>query len=285
MIQTLTQIKSRIKSVANTKKITNAMEMVAASKMSRVKARFYSFHSYFSKLEDILKKTLADSGGYIHPLLEKRGEVKNAALVVITSDTGLCGPYNNNVIRAAEDFLKSRDKKHVRLITLGKEAYTHFRKHGYTISNSYIGLGGRYSPEMVTAMTEGLVNMFLDKEVDETYIAYTFFSSSLRHKALVEKFLNIERPAPDHAYYIFEPDQRMALDNLINLYLKNKVGFIVLSSFTSEHSARMFAMKTATDNAQELIDTLTLFRNKVRQGVITKEVLEIAMSAEALKGK
>ena len=284
MTQTLMQIRSRIKSISNTKKITNAMEMVAASKLSRVKNRFYSFHAYFSKLEDILKKTLADSEGYDHPLLEKRTEVKNIALAVITSDSGLCGPYNNNVIRAAEDFLKGRDKESVRLITLGREAYGHFRKRGFSILNSYLGIGGHYSPDTVTGMTKSLVDIFLNKEADEAYIAYTYFSSSLRHKAVVEKFLNIERPRPDHSYYIFEPDQKSALDSLIGLYLKNKVGFIMLSSFTSEHSARMFAMKTATDNAQELIDTLTLLRNKVRQGVITKEVLEIAMSAEALKG-
>lgn len=284
MIQNLRQIKSRIKSVENTKKITRAMEMVAAAKLNRVKTRFYAFHAYFLKLEAILKNTLADIKACDHPLLQKRAEAKNILICIITSDTGLCSTYNHNVIRAADDFLKSLDKDKVRLITIGKEASSYFKQRGYSIENAYLDLGGRYSQKLSAEIFNSFTGMFLSASADEIYVAYTYFSSSLKHMARIEKLLSIEIESPDPKFYIFEPDSKALLDRLIPDYLLNKISFILLSSFTSEHSARMFAMKVATDNAEDLIDTLTLLRNKVRQGVITKEVLEIAMSAEALKG-
>ena len=284
MIQNLRQIKSRIKSIENTKKITRAMEMVAAAKLNRVKARFYAFHTYFSKLETILKNAMADLQTYGHPLLKIRTDVKRTLVCIITSDTGLCSAYNHNIINAADEFLKSYDKKRIRLITIGKEAYSYFKPREYIIENSYLGLGGRYSQKLSTEIFDYLTDMFLNGAADEIYIVYTYFSSSLRHVARIEKLLNIEIESQDQKFYIFEPDLKIVSDKLIPSYLLNKISFILLSSFTSEHSARMFAMKIATDNAEDLIDTLTLLRNKVRQGVITKEVLEIAMSAEALKG-
>lgn len=284
MIQNLRQIKSRIKSIENTKKITRAMEMVAAAKLNRVKARFYAFHIYFLKLEAILKNTMADLKTCDHPLLQKRPKVKSALICIITSDTGLCSTYNHNVISTVDDFLKSYDKDDVQLIAIGKEAHGYFKRKGYSIENSYLDLGGRYSQSLSTEIFNSLTDVFLSGEVDEVYMAYTYFSSSLKHVARIEKLLNIEIESPEPRFYIFEPDSRAVLDKLIPSYLLNKISFILLSSFTSEHSERMFAMKVATDNAEDLIDTLTLLRNKVRQGVITKEVLEIAMSAEALKG-
>lgn len=284
MIQNLRQIKSRIKSVENTKKITRAMEMVAAAKLTRVKARFYAFHTYFLKLEAILKNTLGDVETCDHPLLHKRPEINKTLICIITSDTGLCSTYNHNVINAADDFLKPYTKENVRMITVGKEAYSYFKRKGYSLENSYLDLGGRYSQNLSTEIFDRLSTMFLNGTVDEIYIAYTYFSSSLRHMAKIEKLLNIEIEGTAPKSYIFEPDPKAVLDKLIPAYLLNKISFILLSSFTSEHSERMFAMKVATDNAEDIIDTLTLLRNKVRQGVITKEVLEIAMSAEALKG-
>jgi len=169
-------------------------------------------------------------------------------------------------------------------MTIGKEAHSYFKQRGYSIENAYLDLGGRYSQKLSTEIFNSLTDIFLSGTADEIYIAYTYFSSSLRHTARIEKLLSIETEKPDPKFYIFEPDSKALTDKLIPAYLLNKIGFILLSSFTSEHSARMFAMKVATDNAEDLIDTLTLLRNKVRQGMITKEVLEIAMSAEALKG-
>jgi F-type H+-transporting ATPase subunit gamma len=224
----------------------------------------------------------ADAGSLGHPLLEERFPVKTITLCVITSDTGLCGSYNHNLLKAAEAFMEEHKDCNIQLVAVGREAYSHFKEKGI-ILNSYLGLYGRYSETMVGALTKDLVNIFMTEEADEVRVAYTRFSPTLRHAATVEKFLNIEWETSREEDRIFEPAPKALFDAMLSAYLTARMRSMVLESFTAEHSARMFAMKTATDNASELIDTLTLLRNKARQFAITKEVLEIAMSAEALK--
>ena len=285
-MQTLRQIKNRIRTIDNTKKITRAMEMVSATKLNRVKNSFYSLHSYYTNLEIILKHLLEDIALAPNQFTEKRENVNNIALCVIASDAGLCGAYNHNILECAENFAKKYDKDKIKLIVLGKEAMTHFKKKSFNITDSYIGLYGRYSKAVSDEMTDKLIKIFLNGEVDEVYVAYTHLSTTLHHIPMVDKFLNVEcnKKEDREDGYILEPDANSIIEYLIPRYLSCKMAYILLDSFTSEHSARMFAMKMATDNAEELIDTLTLLRNKARQTAITKEVLEIAMSAEALKG-
>jgi len=284
MIQSFRQLKGRIRSIDNTRKITRAMQMVSASKLNRVKGAFFSSKNYFSNLERILFDLLSDSEPAAHPLVEERPGKGSVALMVISSDTGLCSTYNNNVIKLAKEFSGSIGKERVKIFALGKEAFSHFKRDGYTIENSYLGLRGKFSELITRDITKTLIDTFLSGGADEIYIAYTHFSASLRHKPVVEKFLNLEYPHKARKYYIFEPGKEAILGELISRYLLAKVRLILLDSMTAEHSARMLAMKLATDNADELIDTLTLLKNKARQAAITKEVLEIAMSAEALKG-
>lgn len=284
MIQTLRQIRKRIRSVENVKKITQAMEMVSSAKLNRIKNTFYSSHPYFLNLERILTRLLSDLNYAAHPLLGDGAEPKRTAVCVIASDTGLCGAYNHNVITAAEMFLERYDPGSVLLVTVGKEAFIHFQKQGYSIAGSHLGIYGRYSTGFSEEMTRELTDMFLTKKVEEIYVVYTHLSAKLRHTPVVAKFLNIEREGTGDRRYILEPGEKRILDTLIPKYLLAKMNDILLDALTSENSARMFAMKIATDNAGELIDTLTLMRNKARQAAITKEVLEIAMSAEALKG-
>ena len=204
--------------------------------------------------------------------------------MVVTSDTGLCSTYNNNIIKIAKEFADKIGKDRVKIITVGKEAFSYFKREEYNLANSYLGLHGKFSEEIATDVTKTLTNIFLTKEADEAYVAYTHFSPNLRHKPVVEKFLAIEYKRKERQYYILEPGKDEILNELISKYLLDKVRVILLDSLTAEHSARMLAMKLATDNADELIDTLTLLKNKARQAAITKEVLEIAMSAEALRG-
>jgi F-type H+-transporting ATPase subunit gamma len=284
MIQTLRQIRSRIKGAENIKKITRAMEMVSAAKLNRAKKTFYAYRPYFQALESVLKDLIAGIDPRIHPLLETRENKKSAALCVIASDTGLCGNYNHTVLRFAEAFLTNYDKNAVSIVPVGKEAFSYFSKRGFSIKNAYMGSFGRYSHETCDAVTKDLIEIFSTGRADDIYVAYTHFSSSLKHAPVVEKFLNISLDGGREKRYILEPDAAAILSEMVPKYLLTKMRVIMLDAFTSEHTSRMFAMKTATDNAVEMIDTLTLARNKARQFAITREVLEIAMSAEAVKG-
>lgn len=285
MTQSLRSIKLRIKGIENTKKITKAMEMVSASKLNRARKALYQSRSYFSKFDEIFNRLLASISTRPHPLLEKREEVRSIALCVITSDAGLCGNYNHNIISVAEDFINRTGRDRTKVIVVGREGYNYFRRHGRDMYGDYMELHGRYSARTAQKLLEVLTGLFLRRQADEVYIAYTHFESTLRHKGMVEKLLNVEGGLKAGGIdYIIEPDTEKVLEELIPIYTFEKLRTMFLNAFTSEHSARMIAMKTATDNADELIDNLILLRNKVRQAAITKEVLEIASTAEALKG-
>jgi F-type H+-transporting ATPase subunit gamma len=184
----------------------------------------------------------------------------------------------------AEAFLKSYDKSAVSIVPIGKEAFSYFSKQGFSIKNAYMGSFGRYSQGTCDAVTKDLIDIFSAGKADDVYVAYTHFSSSLKHAPVVEKFLNVSLEGGREKRYILEPDATTILNELVPKYLLTKMRVIMLDAFTSEHTSRMFAMKTATDNAVDMIDTLTLARNKARQFAVTREVLEIAMSAEAVKG-
>lgn len=283
MLQNLRQIKIRIKSVESTKRIMRAMEMVSAAKLGRVKSAFHSARIYYGSFEQMVKNLVADIEEPAHPLLQNRPHVRSIALCVIASDTGLCGVYNTNILRTADSFLRNHNQYSIKLITVGKEAFNHLKGSGLPIT-PYIGLHGRYSRETADEITRALVDAYTNGETDEVYIAYTRFSPLLRHEPVVEKFLNIECGGASTKNHIFEPAADELLDNMLPVYITNKMRVILLDAFTAEHSARMLAMKTANDNAADLIDKLNLIRNKARQFAITKEVLEIAASAEALKG-
>ncbi|MCX5679628.1 MAG: ATP synthase F1 subunit gamma [Candidatus Omnitrophica bacterium] len=284
MIQSLRNIKLRMKSVENTEKITRAMEMVSASKLNRMKNILYTARPYFSKVEVLMRNVLKSADMPDHPLLKKRSEARSIAIFVVTSDAGLCGVYNHNMIRLTEEFVARKGKDAVELIAIGREAFNYFKRAGYRISEGYGDLHSRYSVEVASEIAESLKRIFLDGKADEVYAAYTRFDSTLRHKPVVEKLLNIESSEMGGVEYIAEPDMASVLDELFSWYLHERIRIIILNSFTSEHSARMIAMKMATDNAKDLMDSLTLSRNKARQAMITKEVIEIASSAEALKG-
>ncbi len=285
MTQAITGIKTRMRSVANIRKITRAMEMVSMSKLNRVKSALFAMRHYFGKLEYILNDFLAHTDRVPHPLLEKRLTARGRiGLCLVTSDTGLCSTYNQSIIRAAEAFMSKFQKENIRMVTVGTEGDHHFKRLGFEIKSSYLELHGRYPEKLVEKITADMVNLFLNCEVDEMYIAYTHFESTLQHRPRIEKFLNIEYAGSDDKdYFILEPDINGVAQELIPKYLYEKFHLALLEALTSEHAARMFAMKTATDNADELMDVLTLLRNKARQAAITKEVIEIASGAEAMR--
>jgi F-type H+-transporting ATPase subunit gamma len=242
--------------------------------------------------------SLKTKGPGAHPLLEERPEKKNLAVCVITSDSGLCSVYNNNIIRVTEDFINERGKEKIKLIAVGRKGFVYFAKRDVKIAKSYIGLHGRYSPETADEIANGIVDMFMSKEADEVYIAHTHFGATMRYHTRVRKFLNIALAPPgvraaeikgpavkqEEIDFILEPNIEEILKDLIPKYISVKMRLILLDAFTSEHSARMMAMHTATSNAADLIEGLTMLRNKARQASITNQVIEVSTAAEALKG-
>lgn len=286
MIESLRNLKLRIKSVENTQKITRAMEMVSASKLSRVRNALFLERPYFARLESMTMRLLAGMATTArHPFLEKRTSEGKIVLCIITSDAGLCSVYNYAVMRAAENFIKSLDGNKVALVTVGREGFNYFKKHDFPIVKTYAELYGRYSDSAAQELYADLTGLFLDGKADEVYIAYTHFTSTLRLKPNIVKFLNLDYARGEKREFIVEPDMDRLISNIVPAYLSEKIRLAFLDALTSEHASRMIAMKMATDNARDLIDTLTLLRNKARQAAITKEILEVVMSAEALKGQ
>lgn len=284
MIQSVRNIKLRIRSIDGTRKITRAMEMVAASKLNRVKSRYSPARAYTAKLDGMVRRLIAHGNILRHPLLTPRPEINKIGVLVITSDSGLCGSYNHSIIKSATQFIDDHGKDKVKVVSLGKDGSQHFKRHGYNVIKEYPETHGRYSDNLVEEVKRDLVDLYISGGVDQIDAIYMHFGSTLRHSPTIEKLLNIEHQHQLGPDYIIEPGRDELLNDLLNTYLLERIRLIILGAFTSEHSSRMIAMKTATDNADELINTLILSRNKARQAEITKEVLEIAMSAEVLKG-
>lgn len=284
MLSSLRQIKSRIRSVENTRKVTRALEMISVSKLRRHRELRARSVRYAEKLEGLLRDILSDEKATDHPLLKEIPDGPGLALCVVTSDTGLCGTYNHTVLRAAEEFLHPYDPRLVRLVTLGRKGFIYFKKQKFNIVRSFIGLNGRYTGAVAGELLDSLTRLFLSGEVQGVYLAYAQVASASRYTAVLEKILNIEAPRERQDRHIFEPTRDSILEEVISQYLFFKIKGMLLHAFTSEHQARAIAMGEATQNAGELLEKLIMQRNKVRQSSITKEILEIISSAEALKG-
>lgn len=284
MAQSLRQIKNRIKSIENTRKVTSAMQMVSISKLNRIDNVLFSARPYLSEFSRIFNNLLKATEGICHPLLEKRALKKKVTLCVITSDSGLCGVYNNNVIRIAEQFARNQGNSKVDIVAVGKKGFNYFRNRGFNIINSFLGVNGRFSEGICRQLSDYLCGLFIEHLTDEVYIAYTHYDTALIYRPVLEKFLELEPAEGRKIDYICEPDIKIIIDEIIPNIISIRMRLIMLESFTSEHAARTVAMKMATDNAKELLQGLTLMRNKMRQADITQDIMEIISSAEALKG-
>ena len=285
---TLRDLRRRIRSVHGTQQITKAMEMVAAAKLRKAQARVESSRPYAAKMQAMLGNLTRASAALDHPLFEKR-EVQKVGIVVVTSDRGLCGSYNNNVIHRAEELRACYEPDQVSLVLIGRKAHSYYVRRTCDIALEYLGLGSELNLAQVKNITNDLVNLFLSRQVDEIHFVYTRFLSAVTHRVTTEKFLNIEaqteaEPGQTRVDYIFEPDPERIFSQLLPSYCMTKVQMALAESFASEHAARMMSMGAATKNAEEMIEHLTLVMNKLRQASITKEMLEITTGAEALKG-
>ena len=285
MIQSLKQIKNRIRSIGNTRKVTSAMEMISVAKLNRMNKALLTLKPYCQHLESLLNDALGGMEEASHPFLRGAVNREKAALCVITSDSGLCGVYNNAIIRFADEFIAERGAGRVRLITVGRKGSNHFRgREGLEIAHSYAGLLGRYSPRIADEVASLLMGMYLRQDVHEVYLAYTHYETALIQRPVVQKILNIERSVSARSGYLFEPGPARILEVLLPKYVVSRLRLAFLEAFTSEHAARTIAMKMATDNADELLQALVMLRNKVRQATITQEIMEVIAASEALKG-
>ena len=284
MPQSLKVIKTRLRSIQGAQKVMNAMEMMAAAKLNRVNKVFYLLKPYFLSLESFTNNLIASAPELSNPYFKKKEGSSKAALCLVTSDSGLCGSYNNNVIRAAEEFIHRMGKERVNLVLVGKKGFTYFKRHDVETVNSYIGFNGRYNEKSADEIMRFIIGQYLEGKIGEVYACYTQFKTALQVKPVIKKILPLESPGGIKSEYILEPSIEEIFEMLIPRYLTVSFRLLLLESFASEHSSRVVAMKTATENAGELLDALTLLRNKVRQANITQEIMEIVASAEALKG-
>ncbi|HCM42617.1 MAG TPA: ATP synthase F1 subunit gamma [Candidatus Omnitrophica bacterium] len=289
----LRTLKNRIRSISNTKKITRAMEMVSAAKLKRYQKMVLEGAPYADGLLQLLKRVSASGVAADHPLLggnsSKRGE-KKKALFVFTSDTGLCGSLNLDLINSAQTFLKN-EKEPAVIIGVGKMGVLALKKSGRTIEKTFIEIKSAEIENTIVEIKNLAAELYLSGRVDSVYATYSRFISATRFKPVTEKLLpfsidSASEPAAQQASndaYIMEPSPETLFDRLVPAVFSMRVRQIFLESFVSEQMARMNAMHQATENASELIDELVLARNKARQAAITKELIEIISGSQALK--
>jgi F-type H+-transporting ATPase subunit gamma len=282
----LRDIKRRIRSVQNTQQITKAMKMVSAAKLRKAQARVEAARPYGLKMQQMLESLAAAAAGLEHPLFEER-EVKKSLLVVFTSDRGLAGSYNSNINRTAVRYLTSAPSGSVKLGIIGKKASDFFRRRPFPIDFAITDLAGNVDLIRTRHLANDITNKFYNREVDEVRLLYTRFVSMTSYRITLERFLPIEKPAGAKGQaagdFIFEPNADAIFSDLVPRYCVTKILQAMLESFASEHGSRMIAMSNASKNAKEMIDHLTIVRNKARQAAITKELLDIIGGVEALK--
>lgn len=288
---TLRQIRQRIRSVRNIAQVTRAMEMIAASNMRRAQALTLASRAYADKAREVLQYVATEPGRskLLHPLLEERSEVKAVGIVLYSADRGLAGAYNINIIRKTLEFARSHEqaKRAVRYITVGKRGRDLLRRYGKEIVADFSEMGIPPSPAQVGALARATLDEFLSGRVDEVHLAYTDFVNVLRQVPTIRRILPIEEAEIKREglpqVYLYEPSAEQILAQVLPRFVEVQIYQALLEAIASEQAARMVAMRNATENAKELIESLTLLRNKVRQASITKEILDIVGGAEALR--
>jgi F-type H+-transporting ATPase subunit gamma len=285
------EIRRRIRSVKNIAKVTKAMETVAASKMRKAQQQVLATRPYAEKSWEVLTylARLRSSAAAEQPLLQARPE-KKIGLLLITGDRGLAGAYNANILRKAVAQITEWEKAEIQihLVTVGKKGRDWMLRHGPPLRAEFTGLSDRPTSNDIAPVASVLIEDFIDRHFDAVYMAYTDFRSTLRQDPIIRKLLPIE-PAepitPMAADYIFEPDPQTILTEVLRGLTELQILQAVYEAIASEQSARMVAMRNATDAANDLIGQLTLSYNKARQEAITKELLDIVGGASALTAK
>jgi F-type H+-transporting ATPase subunit gamma len=292
-------LRRRIRTIQSTKKITRAMELIAASRIVRAQARVHAAVPYSEMITQVVRDLAAAGAGTDSPLLAPRPEIRKVAHVVLTADRGLCGGYNANVIRAAEGSMREHAAmgRDYSLIVVGRKAESYFRFRHYRIDASFTGFSDQPSYEDARTVARAVEAPFLAEECDLVEVAYTRFVSVGSQEVLVRPLMPLEAELLEGAEethrhpgdevppsYEFEPSPEAILEELLPRYVEARMYAALLNAAASEHAARQRAMKAATDNADELIVGLTRVMNRARQDAITTEIMDIVGGAEALRG-
>jgi F-type H+-transporting ATPase subunit gamma len=280
----LKAIRKRIVSVRNTQQITKAMKMVAAAKLRRAQEAVVQSRAYAEKLGEVVAGLASESSLREHPLVRARNPQGRVMLLVLTSDRGLCGGFNTNLLRQAEKFLKSPERTTV-LGLVGRKGYDFYKRRSIEIVEQ-VSTAGIAPIELARDVVARIVARFMNEEVDEIHLLFSRFRSAISQVPTIQRLLPIEAPAANEnpREYLFEPNRDAVIEDILPRYVEVKVFQAVLESIASEHGARMTAMESASKNASEMIERLTLEMNRARQATITKELMEIVGGAEALKG-
>ena len=280
-------LRRRIRSVKGTQQITRAMQMVAAAKLRRAQAAVEQARPYADTLARVLG-SLAARTEHSHPLLERR-EVANVWLVVVTSDKGLCGSFNANLLRQAERELRSERTSTVEVVALGRKGSDFFRRRSWRVVQEERETMSNLGPEDGPRLAKTFIDAFTVGQADEVWLLYNRFVSVLRQEITLERLLPIEPPAVAEESgetlvdYLYEPDPGTLLGVLLPSHVEAQVQRVLYDSAAAEQAARMTSMDAATKNAGDMIDSLTLLYNRTRQAAITKELLEIVSGAQALE--
>jgi len=282
------EIRTKIKSVENTRKITRAMEMVAAAKMRKAQDRMRAARPYAEKIRNVAAHLSRANPEYKHAFLEKRDAVKNIGMILVTSDKGLCGGLNTNLLRLAVNEMKTweGEGKGLLVCPIGNKGFSFMNRIGAKVQSSLTGLGDTPHVEKLIGAVKAMLDAYVAGEIDAIYLSYNHFINTMKQEPRVEKLLPLsgEKMGTSEGNwdYIYEPDAKKVIDELLLRYIESLVYQAVVENMASEQSSRMVAMKAASDNAKNVISELKLVYNKARQAAITKEISEIVGGAAAI---
>ncbi len=291
----LREFRKKIKTVKSTQQITKAMKMVSAARLRRAQSRILASRPFAIRMNELLKdlagRLSSDKGTAVaapHPLLEAN-QSKKVALLLVTSDKGLCGSFNTNLVRRAAEYIRDNPDKDIRFFVVGRKGRDFFKRSGYPISGEYVQIFNQLSYTHAEIIGKDLIELYLKEKLSEVVVIYNEFKSVLQQKLTLERLLPIRRPEDSkravetNVDFLYEPTRDQLLEALLPRYVKSQIYRVLLESFAAELGARMAAMDSATKNARDLIDMLTLKLNRQRQAVITREIAELVGGAESLK--
>jgi len=285
----LIDMRRRIRSVRNTQQITKAMKMVAAAKLRRAQERAFNARPYAGLLKEVLESLATRAGSQQHPLLVRR-EPEHLLGLVLSGDKGLCGAFNTNIIRATERFLEEHRNQSVELVFIGRKARDYFRRRKVAIRQEHVNIFARLEFTHARAIAADVIRAYSEAQTDQVFLIYNEFKSMLSQRVTVEQLLPLAdfrpvTPATESFLsvdYIYEQPPQEIQAALLPKYVEVVLFRALLESAASEHAARMTAMDSATNNASEVMDNLTLTMNRIRQATITKEIIEVVSGAAAL---
>jgi len=279
-------IRRRIRSVQSTQKVTRAMKLEAAARLRKAQERMMSARPYATRMLQVLNSLATRANPEDHPLLEARGSERIEA-VVITADRGLCGAFNTNIIKRAQQFLREQEGKVLTLHVVGRKGRDFFRRRNANIVREHLNVSRKVEYAHAQRIGSDLVERYIAKELDAVYLIYNEFKSVVQQRLIVEQLLPIRKLETDEALarqdYIYEPSSKELLDRLLPKHVEYQVMRALLESAAAEYGARMSAMDAATKNAGDMIHGLTLTMNRVRQASITREIIEVVSGASSLK--